>query len=58
MDENERKRLGGAGGAFLACGVAFFTLGITSQLAFVGVGAAFLSLGVIFLAKARQSGPQ
>ena len=58
MNENERKRLGGAGGAFLACGIAFFTLGITGRTAFLGVGAAFFALGVAFLAKARQNGSQ
>lgn len=56
MNHSERKRLGGAGGAFLAIGIVFFVLGLSVNPVFVGVGAAFIPLAVVFLAKSRRSG--
>ena len=54
MDRNERKRLGGAGGAFIASGLVFFILGVGGRTAFLGVGIALLVIGMAQIARARK----
>lgn len=41
---------------FMVIGIAFLTLGIIGQRAFLGIGLAFLVLGIIFLARQRRVG--
>ncbi len=55
--DNEHKKFGAAGTAFLACGVVFMGVALaTRQFAFLGIGPAFLALGAVFLAKSKKGG--
>lgn len=55
--DNENKKFGAAGAAFLACGITFMGVALaTRQFAFMGIGPAFLALGVVFLAKSKKGG--
>ena len=51
-----RKNQKGAGAGFISVGVAFLTIAINGQTAFIGVGMGFIALGIVFLAKSRRGG--
>lgn len=57
MKSSDHKRTKNPGIAFLAVGIALFTVALsTAQYAFIGVAAAFLVLGVVFMNKSRRAG--
>ncbi len=54
MSNNQRKQMGGAGGAFFAVGLVFFILGVSGRTAFLGVGIAFFVIGLALLGQAKK----
>ena len=44
-----------AGIPFLVIGIAFITLGISGQKAFIGIGIVFMAIGAAMLARQRRA---
>lgn len=55
MEGNERKLMGGAGGAFFASGLVFFILGVSGNATFLSIGIAFFVIGLVFIGQARKA---